>query len=97
MTEYRCPKCGGELERGSLAGGFDAYDCDPCCAYWPERYLEGYWTRDREEQEKRCENCRNAGDFDDGGETECRLGIVELRDAQSVKHDFRCKFWEPRP
>ncbi len=73
MSEYKCPKCGGELRDAdyseSVAKTF-LLKCESCARWWQPPYLKGYWDRDAEEKAKRCDGCLfSPDDCPDGGHT----------------------------
>ncbi len=91
MSEYACPKCGGELDsQPQYVGNFL---CIAEVKWFSHDYLDGYWTRDREEQEKRCDGCNCYHAFPDLTCGRCDWDVEVLGD---VEGDFRCKFWEAK-
>jgi phage FluMu protein Com len=96
MSEYKCPKCGGELERvtNDLKGrpAFeDIRGCRACRKVYAQAYLSGYWTRDREEKEKRCATCA----VDDGDKI-CPIWDEAVGFVGVPEGDFCCNLWEPK-
>ncbi len=88
MSEYECPKCGGELDsQPAYAGNLL---CVSEVQWFSKDYLNGYWTRDREEQEKRCDGCGC-----DKNEYECGNYVVRPGGAIG-RGDFRCSLWEAK-
>jgi DNA-directed RNA polymerase subunit RPC12/RpoP len=93
MAEYKCPECGEVLDsQPAYAGNLL---CVSQAQWFAKSYVEGYWTRDREENEKRCENCRYR--ICVGGLPDCgHEPLVSTGRDSEPDDDFRCKFWQPK-
>jgi hypothetical protein len=86
VSDHKCPKCGGGLTDQTIL----AYSCNECGTMWSAQFVDGYWTRDREEKAKRCDGCKSWlpdrwRDYDQ--QSMCAI------DGFMHKRGYRCKFW----